>query len=325
MLRCARRSAREIREASSKDLDFVYVPYPAILCCYLLAIKRRRSDAPLLVIDCFISVYDTVVEDRKLLSPSNPLAMLIRYMEKKAIQRADLVLTDTAANASYLAQLYPQERNGLANEKSKTLNLCINEALFLRENVTASVPDSTDSNILNVLFVGSFVPLQGVELIIEAATLLEADNRIKFTLLGDGQTADRVQQLIAKNKLEINWQRGWHPIEKIAEAIYAADVCLGVFGEGGKASRVLPYKIYMAMAGAKPVISIHMDHGVSPAASIPMLTLQQNTARQLADAITGVLESSEERLRLGREGIARSARIHLTSSTMESIRYHADY
>lgn len=304
MLRRAGRSAREISKLSTKEFDLVHVPYPAVLSVYLLSLRSRRDNAPLLVVDCFISIYDTVVRDRKLLSEANPLAKLIRHLERKAIARADLVLVDTTANARYLIGLYPQEQVDSCKAKIKALNLCINESLFLREKHVSSnekAENSASEDILNVLFVGSFVPLQGVGLIIEAAALLDSDKGIKITLLGEGQTADSVQQLIDEKSLEIDWQRGWHSIEDIAEAISQADICLGVFGEGAKANRVLPYKVYMAMASGKAVISTHMDIGVSPSPSIPLILLQQNTPQHLADAIRSLQKSRGEREQLGRE------------------------
>ncbi len=294
MLRAASKSAKQIRDTSKAESAIVFVPYPAILTLYLLSLRSRKSaEAPLLIMDCFISIYDTVVIDRKIFSPGNPISVLLRHLERRAIQRADIVLTDTQSNAAYLQQLYPSPVG-----KYRALNLCINESLFLSP---PQKNEHTEKEDIEVLFVGSFVPLQGVDVIIEAAVLLQKESKIKIRILGEGQTADGIQQMILDNNLDIDWQRGWHSIDRISAAISRADICLGVFGSGAKTSRVLPYKVYMAMANAKPVITAAMDAEVYAAEPIPLVMLEQNNAQQLAAAILNLAQSPEERARLGSE------------------------
>ena len=53
---------------------------------------------------------------------------------------------------------------------------------------------------------------------------------------------------------------GWIPYEFIPNYLDKADVCLGIFGNTGKAARVIPGKVYEALAMGKAVIT-----GDSPA------------------------------------------------------------
>jgi glycosyltransferase involved in cell wall biosynthesis len=52
----------------------------------------------------------------------------------------------------------------------------------------------------------------------------------------------------------------WIPYEQLAEKMAQAHVCLGIFGEGGKARRVIPNKVFQGLATGMPVIT-----GDSPA------------------------------------------------------------
>jgi glycosyltransferase involved in cell wall biosynthesis len=83
--------------------------------------------------------------------------------------------------------------------------------------------------------------------------------------------------------------------------IREADLCLGIFGETGKASRVVPNKVYEAMAAGRPVIT-----GDSPAArelltnGTDCLLCRRGDPEALAEAIM-LLRSDEalaERLAL---------------------------
>lgn len=87
--------------------------------------------------------------------------------------------------------------------------------------------------MFNVLFWGKMIPLQGVPYIKKAAELLRGDPSIEFRIIGDPPVS--YSELVA--------------------LIPTADVCLGIFGDTDKAQRVIPNKVYEAIAAGKPVIS----------------------------------------------------------------------
>src|SRR6185437_13846147 len=85
--------------------DLVLVSYPGQLDVLLLrpfAWMRRKRIA----FDWFISAFDTVVEDRRLLGHRNPLACMLRAGEWLAARAADLVFMDTAAHARRMERLF---------------------------------------------------------------------------------------------------------------------------------------------------------------------------------------------------------------------------
>jgi len=49
------------------------------------------------------------------------------------------------------------------------------------------------------------------------------------------------------------------PITELGARIGASDLCLGVFGVGEKTNRVIPNKVYQALACDRPVITIKAD------------------------------------------------------------------
>lgn len=292
------RSASELNRLGRSSCDVVYVPYPAVLVLFFHSLfYRKYSNGPVITMDCFISLYDTVVVDRKILSSRNILSRWLRFVERRAVRHSDLVVADTQPNADYLYALFGGDKN-----KYQAINLCINESLFNSaavDSITANPARSTLPAKLEVLFVGSFVPLQGATIVAEAAIALAHRQDIHFHMVGDGQTAGEVQALLQGRDLNLSWDRAWLAIDEIARMVSAADICLGVFGAGAKASRVLPYKVYMALASAKPVISMEVQDTVIQESVIPFLSILQNSGAALADQITQLADSPKLREELG--------------------------
>ena len=106
-----------------------------------------------------------------------------------------------------------------------------------------------------VVFWGSFIPLQGIQYIVRAAKILEKYSNIQFSIIGKGQTYSDVNCLAKKLDL-INIEfLGRLPNKEIPDYIARADVCLGIFGDTEKTQRVIPNKVYEAIAMKKPVIT----------------------------------------------------------------------
>jgi glycosyltransferase involved in cell wall biosynthesis len=117
----------------------------------------------------------------------------------------------------------------------------------------AAAPDGRD--VVRVLFYGSYLPLHGVDVIVDAALRLRAERHIHFELIGGGQTFDDVMRRLREEGA------GNISIEPRVDAaqlparIARASICLGIFGTTDKASRVVPNKVYQCAAMARPVIS----------------------------------------------------------------------
>ena len=107
----------------------------------------------------------------------------------------------------------------------------------------------------NVFFYGTYIPLQGIEYIIKAAKELKEASNIQFVLLGDGQERKNIELLVKKYRL-----KNVKFLEKVNYAqlmkyIKQADICLGIFGTGEKAKRVIPNKVLECIANEKIVIT----------------------------------------------------------------------
>ena len=268
----------------------VYVPYPSIFIGFFLGVLPRVFRPKKIVLDAFISLYDTVVNDRRLLSPENWLAILLKRMEKAAYSFSDLIIVDTPQNVSYLCKEF-----------------CLPEAKVV------GIPLSTDEEnfqlhlyqpngeVCRVLFIGTFVPLHGIAAILEAVQILRDSRTIQFTIVGDGQTAASIEEMVDDELVNLIWERNWKTPSELAHLIHESDICLGIFGGDEKTQRVCPLKLYAYAACGRAIISGDTEwsrHARDGLHYEPFETVPVNDGKALADRIKQLASSPEYRRQL---------------------------
>ena len=199
-----------------------------------------------IVADVFYSLYDTVVSDRKLVQPKSFLARLCRRLDRFTLQRADRVITDTQSHGKYMAHEF-----GISEEK--IFRVLIGAGDEFAEQPLAPI-SLKEGELFRVLFFGTFIPLQGVDVIIRAASILK-DEHIQFMLVGDGQTHTAAKNLVrelALKNVEFLGRKSTAELRKVATHSHAI---LGIFGTSSKALRVIPHKAFEALALNRPLIT----------------------------------------------------------------------
>lgn len=269
----------------------IYVPYPSIF--FLLWVSfLPRPWRPVCIADAYISMWDSFVRDRHGVRELGLPSRIIRRMERRALRAAAVVLVDTQANRKMLI-----DDLDVAPGSVRSLPLANEEHRFLRlDRYLASPPHRR----LRVLFVGTLVPLHGIPIILEAIRQLLADDRFEFRILGDGQESALVEQFIAEHSPRaVHWLKGWSALDQVAEEVAAADICLGVFGGGQKAARVLPFKLYMYLAAGRPIVSQSLLSTPEGVPAPPIEAVTPLDAGALADAIRRLADDAARREYLG--------------------------
>ncbi|WP_374325625.1 glycosyltransferase [Aquipseudomonas alcaligenes] len=267
--------------------NILYIPYPAPLVALLASLLPNRPHR--IVLDGFISLYDTVVNDRKLWSPNALPSRLLYKLERHAFIKADIVLVDTSHNAKFYSKLF-----NISPSHFFALPLATNEVDY------TPTPYSPSEARCRVLFIGTLVPLHGIRTIIEAARQLTSRQDIEFQIIGDGVDAPLLQAEIA-DLVNVTWQRRWCSAEELASEIKASDICLGVFGDTDKTQRVCPYKIYSYSSIGRAIITGNTDwlqSAAAPTSPPPFLGVPVNNPSALANAIAFLADAPEERTRL---------------------------
>jgi len=106
---------------------------------------------------------------------------------------------------------------------------------------------------LRVVFFGLFTPLQGTPVIGRALASLADEPRVRVTMVGTGQDLAETRRLAATNP-HVTW-REWVDPAELPALVARHDVCLGIFGTGAKARRVVPNKAFQGAAAGCAVVT----------------------------------------------------------------------
>lgn len=265
-----------------KDCSVVLVNFPGY---YLMPIAwfLTRFPRKQLIFDAFISISDTLVSDRKKVSWRNPRAWLYYAVDVLSCMLADEVLIDTEAHKQFFAK-----RFFLPAKKIRVIYVETLRDLFYPGPKEDKLPQGK----YNILFIGSYIPLQGIEYILGAAKLLEDQKDMHFTLIGNGQTYNEMTTLAHSMKLNNVTFLDFQPLPELPHYLRSCDIALGIFGTSDKARRVIPHKVFDAVACGIPVITAANDAiGEKFTDGKEVFLCKAGDAKSLADTVMRVQSS----------------------------------
>jgi glycosyltransferase involved in cell wall biosynthesis len=271
------------------DHDAVIVGYPGILDVLVLWPLTWLRGRPL-VWDVFLSLYDTIVRDRRLIPSWFPPAWGLYWMEWLAARVTTRMFLDTRAHASYFARLFRLKSGRIA-----VIPVGAEDAVFNGSAPSLEPSPRSEQDALTVLFYGQFIPLHGLDVIVDAAALVARETpHVRWLLIGRGQESRRIDARLSMLKLSAVTRVDWVPYRELADWIRRADVCLGIFGTSDKSHNVVPNKVYQALAMGRRVITSDTPAQrelLAEGAGHWLTLVPPGNARALADAV----------LRLGKE------------------------
>jgi len=227
--------------------DFFFVPEfcqkDVPLAKFLSFLSSKK-----LIFDPLASRFETKISDWRRKPADSPEGWWNYEIDIWAFKLSDLILADTLAHKNYYCQKYR-----LSSDKVEVLPVGFDDNFF---KPSFSHIDKENSDYFTVLFYGSFLPLHGVEVMIQAADIIsKKDRSIRFRFMGSGQTLPKVKAEACELGLDNVLFEGWTNLSKLVQKIDSADICLGIFGKTEKAKRVIPHKVYQSMGMKKAVIT----------------------------------------------------------------------
>ncbi len=196
------------------------------------------------------------------------------WLDYTPFNKADLLLADTHAHLAYFKQKF-----ALKNVRCNVLHIGADLEHFKKQETSLAHQTFT------VGFYGSFVPLQGVEIILKAAHILLPETTISFTLLGTGYQYEAMKKFAAEQSLTNVHFAGWIDYTELPSRIAAFDVALGIFGNSLKADLVIPNKLFHYAAMGKCTITKETDAVKEIFEDDTNIWLTKNTPQALAKTI----------------------------------------
>lgn len=277
-----------------EQFDAVFIPAFNQLRAPLIWMLGRIFDKPVML-DYMVGLTDAQ-EDRQAVGSAKLAAF--RWVDRFNTARMTCI-TDTAAHCSAFRRL-------LGTMKREMYVIPVGVKNELVDGVPPLAPDNRPDRVM-VKFVGTYIPFHGVDIILQAADRLRRDARIRFELIGSGQTYQASVRLASQLDLpNVTFRRGFFHLPELLPMLADSTILLGVFGEGEKTRYVVPNKIYEGMALGRPMITAE-----SPALSeyfTPgehLVTIPPGDPAALAASIQWLAASPEEGRRIGTAAASR--------------------
>lgn len=226
---------------SLNDYNCIFIGFAPQLILPLFQFKLKRK---FIVIDFFISLHDTMINDRKKFRPNSVFAKIFLWIDKITIKMAGEIIVDTCAHGNYfISEL------GADKDKIKVLYLKADPTIYYPRLISKQ---EEYNNKFVVLYFGSILPLQGIDIILDCVKNMENISSVVFEIIGPVNSKDIKKYGHLKNINFIPWLSQKNLAEKIAKA----DLCLaGHFNNMiMKASRTIPGKAYIYDSMEKAMI-----------------------------------------------------------------------
>jgi glycosyltransferase involved in cell wall biosynthesis len=236
-----RRTPALVREALHGSTDLVLIGFPGHADVAAAKAIAWPRGVPVLF-DAFVSLQETA-EDRRALG-GRFRSRRLELEDRLACRLADRVLVDTHAHGEHFAV-------DLAAPRAKLRRLWVGAD----DDVMRPHPEMPHSDF-RVFVYASFIPLHGLEYVVRAAAILEQRSEpVRIDLVGSGDTEYSVRALVQQLGVRSVTFVGRRPYYELPEWMARSDLCLGIFGTSPKARRVIPNKVFDALACERAVLT----------------------------------------------------------------------
>lgn len=240
----------KIRKHLKNQYKYVFIVnsnYKILFLFIYLKLFTKNS----IIYDAYLSFYENIIADRGRFSKFSLPSLFFYLLDFFLVFFSDILVFDTKEHQDYFKKNYKIKKQtklliwpvSLDIKKiDKYLDSINNDLLFPK-------------NKYNILFYGTYIPLQGIEYIIKAANILKTKQGIVFTLIGDGFKKREIESLVKQYELINIRFIDSVTYDKLFLYIKQSDLCLGIFGDTDKAKRVIPNKVLECLSAKKIVIT----------------------------------------------------------------------
>ena len=268
-----------------RKIDYDIMILPLWRSLLTLPLAKIISKKPILYYG-YMPIYDTIVNDRKMMKENSIKAKIIYFVEKMCWRLSDMIIKESNAEINYFAKQFK-----VNTKKFRRVFISADESKF------PPCVFKEPQEFFVVLYHGTFIPHHGTDVIINAAKLLSDKKDIIFKLCGDGITKTETYELTQKFNLKNVKFLGWIQFEELLENIMQSDVCLGIFSDISKASYGVTNKNYQILCSQKPLITRDSPamKEINSENEKNCILVPPNDPQKLADALIYLKNNVEKR------------------------------
>lgn len=234
--------------------DYVYSPAMALnsgiinrIAFYFASFLKKK-----IICEFYVSSYDTLVLDRKTVAPDSCIAHKLLKWDRKL---------HTCYRTIYLNRTEAERYSSIAGYQLSKLNYSI-IPLSIKKHSIANLPYySKQSDVFNIVWWGTYIPLHGLDKIIAAiAKLVNTGQNLHLYIMGNSDAKSKeYHQVIKENNLEdfITIRNDYSFTNGYLEPfiVEKCDLAMGAFGDSEKAKNVILNKCIEATSMKIPVLT----------------------------------------------------------------------
>jgi glycosyltransferase involved in cell wall biosynthesis len=230
------------------NADLIYIlPMNSNMINTALRVKKVYGTP--IISELYISLYDTLVHDRKRLQDNTKRSDYLKKLDRMLIEESDCLIHLSRYELDYIAQLVGAS---IDPNRVKIFPLAIEEKL------TGDTVEDSD-NIFRMCWWGNYSPLHGLEKILIAMEILKSQgHKIKLDIWGPTESSEPYVKIV--QELNLSQEISFHPSDYSTEIqkylTQYCDLALGIFGDSGKAKNAIANKVIDAMAMKIPVLTM---------------------------------------------------------------------
>ena len=244
---------KNFKRLNSQNFDLILLHAPNNIQFLFAKLLSKVKGIPL-IHDIYISKLQTFYYDRNLYGKTKMPKFFYRvfYYLQDLYESAlsNYIILDTYSHIKFFHHKFK-----IPIKKFRRILVGAQDDIYFPLNIKKK---NDDKFIIG--YWGTFIPVHGVEYIINAAKILEKENDIKFVLIGKGQTFNENKELAERLKIKnIEFIPkvffASNELNKLPELIAKFDLGLGIFGKSNKTIQVIPNKVFEGNAMRLPMIS----------------------------------------------------------------------
>ena len=247
------------------------------------------------IVDLYASLYTTACDRKQVPSDgTGQLSRLLKFADRMVFELSTKVIHHTFAEVEQIAEAISLDKSLLSRVEVAPL------VVDQREVLSIGGENNKSKEHIDIAWWGTFVPLQGLERVLEATAILKDRGvSVNLSIFGVEKGYENFERKIKALNIEgevslrkdATFSNG-----KIVDALQlGCDLVLGIFGTSEKADVVIPNKVVDAMSMRLPVLtrsSIAVDEFYEPGKHLHVCSSEPSSIASEIERIKGDLSGN---------------------------------